>query len=212
VTPTFETDTWEFIQAKWVKHPASPRTVLWIVIHSTESLEVEGGARQIAIYFQNPPRPGSSHLVCDDRQTIQCVHDSDIAAGAVGANTNGIHIEQIGTAAQTAALWADDYSKAVIARAADAAAQYCLKYDIPIVFLTAADLQAGKKGITTHAQVSKAFPGTGHTDPGESYPMDDFLSQVQAAFDQRKTDSAQDNQLTAEQRGDDPATSASMKD
>ena len=189
----FETDAWPFIPAKWVRHPATPRTVLWIVIHSTESLEVEGGAREIARYFQNPPRPGSSHVVVDDKETIQCVHDSDIAAGAVGANNSGIHIEQIGTAAQTLAQWQDEYSQAVITRAADVVAQYCLKYDLPVIFLSAADLQTGKKGITTHAQVSLAFPGTGHTDPGESYPIDDFLAQVQTAYDTRKAAHQPDN-------------------
>jgi N-acetylmuramoyl-L-alanine amidase CwlA len=168
-----------YIPAKYQK-PGNDRTILWIVIHSTESLEVEGGAKNIAHYFQNPPRPGASHFVVDDKDIIQCVHDLDIAAGAVGANTNGLHVEQVGKAEQSAAEWADDYSVAVIANCAEVVAQWCLKWGIPVTFLHAADLQARKKGITTHAEVSKAFPGTGHTDPGVSYPIDSFLAQVQA--------------------------------
>lgn len=151
-----------------------------------ESPESEGRARACALYFQNPSRPGSSHVTVDDKEVIQCVYDSNIAAGAVGANTHGLHIEQPGYAAQTAADWSDDYSKATILNAADVAAQWCLKYGIPVVFLTAADLQAGKKGISSHAQVSLAFPGTGHYDPGPHYPYDAFIVAVQAAYGKRK--------------------------
>lgn len=175
---SFETDSWPFIPAKYVKHPATPRTVRIIIIHSTESLEVEGGARQIARYFQNPPRPGSSHIVVDDHEIIQCVHDSDIAAGAIGANTNGIHIEQVGKADQTSLQWGDAYSMAVIENAAKVAGQYCLKYGIPPVRLTVEQLKAGEKGIVGHADVSQAFPGTGHWDPGPNYAWAQFLAAV----------------------------------
>jgi N-acetyl-anhydromuramyl-L-alanine amidase AmpD len=185
----FETAAWEYIPAKF-QQLGRKKTVRLVVIHSTESLEVEGGARQIAHYFQSPPRPGSSHVVVDDKEIIQCVHDSDTAAGAIGANQDGVHIEQIGTAAQTAALWADDYSKAVIANAANVTAQYCLKFDLPVKHLSNDELKAGAKGIVGHYQVSAVYPGSGHTDPGPAYPWDDFMVQVQANYDRLTNESA----------------------
>lgn len=184
-----ETDTWPYVPAKY-QIAGRKKQVRLIILHSTESLEVEGGARQIAHYFQNPPRAGSSHLVCDDKEIIQCVKDGDTAAGAIGANQDGVHIEQIGTAAQTAALWADDYSKAVIANAANVAAQYCLKFDLPVKHLTNDELKAGEKGIVGHYQVSAVYPGSGHTDPGPAYPWDDFMAQAQANYDRLTSESA----------------------
>lgn len=188
-----DTDRWEYIPAKWQKTPTHKRDIFWIILLSMEAPESENRARACAKYFQNPSRPGSSHVCVDDHEIIQCVYDSNIAAGAVGANTHGLHIEQAGYAAQTAADWSDDYSKATILNAAEVAAQWCIKYNIPVVFLSAADLQANKKGISSHAQVSLAFPGSGHTDPGKDFPYDDFIVAVQAAVDKRRAVTSPDS-------------------
>jgi hypothetical protein len=60
------------------------------------------------------------------------------------------------------------------------------KFRIPVQFLTAADLKRALedtdvKGFTTHAEVSKAFKPTGHTDPGKGFPMDEYLAFVTQA-------------------------------
>lgn len=183
----FETDSWKYIPAKHQK-PGRTKPIRLICIHSTESLEVEGGALQIAHYFQNPPRPGSSHVVVDDVDIIQCVKDGDTAAGAISANSDGLHLEQIGTAKQTAPQWDDDYSKAVIANAAKVVGQWCLKFDIPVKHLSNDELKAGEKGIVGHAQVSAVYPGSGHWDPGPGYPYDELISLAQAEYDKRKSE------------------------
>lgn len=184
---SFETDNWPFVPAQYQKHFDGKREVLWIVIHSMEAPESEGRARQVARYFQHPTRPGSSHLTIDNKEIIQCVRDNDIAAGAVGANQKGIHIEQPGFAKESREEWLDDYSKATIELVAEATAQYCLKYDIPVRKIEAADLKAGTKGICGHADVSRAFPGTGHTDPGQHYPWDYLIERVQAHYETRES-------------------------
>jgi hypothetical protein len=51
------------------------------------------------------------------------------------------------------------------------------RYKIPIVFLRAADLRQGKRGITTHYECSQAFTGD-HWDPGPGYPMATLLEHV----------------------------------
>lgn len=151
-----------------------------------EALETPKRARACAEYFQHATRPGSAHVCVDDKEIIQCVYDNDEAAGAVGANQYGLHIEQPGFAAQTVAEWGDEYSKAAMDNAANVAAQYCLKYDIPVRKIGPTDLKAGTKGICGHADVSHAFPGTGHTDPGASFPWFDFIERVQFHYDARK--------------------------
>jgi N-acetyl-anhydromuramyl-L-alanine amidase AmpD len=182
---SFETDNWEYIPAKWQKHWNTRRNVIWIVIHDMEAPETEGRARACAVYFQDPPRPGSSHVTVDDKEVIQCVRDNDEAAGAIGANQLGVHIEIPGVAVQTPGDWADVYSAAAIENAADVAAQYCLKFEIPVKHLTNAELGARQKGIVGHIQVSAVFPVSGHTDPGVNFPWDHFMDRVQANYDRR---------------------------
>ena len=108
----------------------------------------------------------------------------------MGANKLGIHIEIPGIATQTPADWSDVYSTAAIENAADVAAQYCLKYDIPVKQLSNDELRAGEKGIVGHAQVSAVFPGTGHFDPGPNFPWSHFIEKVQENYD-RRSESAQ---------------------
>jgi hypothetical protein len=182
----FETDNWEFIPARWFV-PGRPKAVRLIVIHTTESHEAEGSARGVANDFKTrgPDHKGSSTIVVDDKEIIQCVKDSNTPAAAPGANQDGIHIELCGMAEQTSDNWTDPFSQAELALAADAAAQYCLKYDIPVVHLTNSQLQAGDKGIVGHVQVSEVYKKSDHFDPGPNFPWASFIAQVQANFDQR---------------------------
>jgi hypothetical protein len=89
-------------------------------------------------------------------------------------------------AQQTSDNWSDDYSQTELALAADAAAQYCLKYDLPVVHLTNDQLQAGDKGIVGHVQVSQVYQQSDHWDPGPNFPWDQFIDLVQAAYDERQ--------------------------
>jgi len=79
----------------------------------------------------------------------------------------------------------------VIENAANVAAQYCLKFDIPVKHLTDAELAAGKKGIVSHQQISNTWKVKGgHQDPGEGYPWDVFMERCQAWYDMWRTGSA----------------------
>ena len=185
-----ETDKWPYIPAKYQKAFSGKREILWIVIHDMEAPKSEGRARQVAHYFQNPSRAGSSHVTVDDKEIIQCVLDNNIAAGAVGANTHGLHIEQPGYAAENPAQWDDPYGKAAMENAADVAAQWCHKFGVPVHHLTNEEYGAGQKGILGHLQVTqeaqaKHQPNTGHTDPGLSFPWTYFMGRVQFYYDQK---------------------------
>lgn len=169
-----------FIQArKFTKGPRTKGAVSLVVIHATASREVEHGALNNALWFANPQtRDASANYVCDDAETIQCVREADVAWGAKGVNRRAVHIEQVGQATQTAEQWADTYSAKVWRRAAALTADICKRNRIPAVWLSVADLQAGKAGVTDHNTVSHAFPGSGHTDPGPGWPRTLFMGAV----------------------------------
>ena len=67
------------------------------------------------------------------------------------------------------------YSQAVVERAARLTADVCARYGIPLRRLRAADLVAGKRGVTGHADVSAAFHKSDHWDPGPDFPWTRFL-------------------------------------
>lgn len=156
------------------------KDIKWIVLHDTEG----GTAENIAKYFATAASGGSAHLTVDDNQCWRSLANDEIAWGAPGANTNGFHIEQCGYAAWTEAEWLTH--KATILRAAYKTAFHCHKFGLPPKFVDAAGLKAGKKGITTHAEVSKAFPNNAgnHHDPGAGWPRAYFITAVQRYYRQ----------------------------
>lgn len=143
--------------------------IRWVVLHSTEG----GSADSVARYFQSSHAGGSTHLVVDDEECQRCLPNSAIPWGAAGANTHGFHIEQCGFAKWSAVLWKSHLK--TLQRAAYKTAFHCDKFNIPLVFVKAADLKANKPGITTHHECSKAFGGSGHWDPGFGWPRSLFM-------------------------------------
>jgi N-acetyl-anhydromuramyl-L-alanine amidase AmpD len=183
---TFETDNFPFVKAKVFKEVAGKRKVRLIVIHSMEAAETDETAENVARFFQNPSSPASAHLCIDNNSIVQCVLDNNIAAAAPGANQDGIHLELTGFAKQTEAEWLDAFGVLLLNKAAEAAAQYCLKYDIPVKRLTNDELKDGQtKGIVSHSQVSEVFKKSTHTDPGAGFPWQFFLQRVEQHRDDR---------------------------
>jgi N-acetyl-anhydromuramyl-L-alanine amidase AmpD len=167
-----------FVQARnYTKGRSNHIDVL--VIHTMESPEKPDTAEAVANWFAGSTAPqASAHYCIDSNSIVQCVRDTDVAWHAPGANHNGIGIEHAGKAAQTKHDWSDAYSKQMLELSARLAAEKCRKYDIPPVWLHAADLRAGKRGITGHVQVSDAFKRSDHHDPGTSFPVEAYLALV----------------------------------
>jgi len=154
---------------------ADDRVITVVVIHTMEIAEREGAAEVCARWFADPVSEVSAHYCVDAQTTIQCVREGDVAWHARGGNANSIGIELTGYAGQRSLGWADDYSRAVIERAARLTAEVCERYAIPIRRLRAADLIAGKRGVSGHADVSAAFRKSDHWDPGPDFPWRRFL-------------------------------------
>ena len=167
------------------------RPINRIVVHSTVSKCEPGGARNIARYFRTTDRPASAHYIIDPLETVQSVYDSVVAYHAP-PNTHSLAFEMCDIpgpvpndppgsarwkAAKRAWRWRLPNQRRMLDRTARDVAQTSLAEDVPPVFLSPADLRAGKRGITTHAHVSKAWGQTTHWDPG-FWPRRWFMRQV----------------------------------
>jgi N-acetyl-anhydromuramyl-L-alanine amidase AmpD len=171
-----------FLQAKDYSPQKAKRRIDFFVILDMEAPEKGDTAESIARYFHNgPASPSSAHYCVDATSIVQCVRENDIAYHAP-PNTHSIGVEHAGYARQSKSEWTDTYSTLMLRdRSAPLVADLCAKYGIPVRFLSPADLKAGKRGITTHANVTAAWHETTHTDPGPNFPMTTYIGWVKDA-------------------------------
>lgn len=174
-----------FVEARWF-YAGRTKTIRVIVVHCTVSSEMGTGAEDVARYFANLPsnKKASAHKVADNDSVVTCVNDQDTAFGAAGANADGLHLELVGQPTQTREEWLDAYSTHELAIGLTVVREWSDTHDIPLRWLTIAEVADGiSRGVTTHADVSKAFPkvSTGHWDPGPDFPRDVFLSATSPA-------------------------------
>jgi len=156
------------------------RNIRLVVIHDMEYPERITAAEDVARYFNTTENAVSAHLCIDNNSVVRCVHDSDVAYAAPGANHDGIQIELAGYSRQNRKDWLDDYGIALLALASNAVAYYCIKYGIPVRQLTNSQLADGiSKGIIGHYQASEVFKKSRHSDPGAGFPWDYFIASAQ---------------------------------
>lgn len=159
------------------KHDSGPRpksAIKWVVLHSTEG----GNAASVAAFFAGGAQ-ASTHLVVDNKECYRMVPDLVIPWGAPGVNTGGLHIEQCGYARYSRSEWLTDHGQ-TLDRSAAKAARWAHMYGIPLRWVGPFGLKLGRKGVTTHADASKAFTPGGHTDPGPGFPKDVWMSRAKS--------------------------------
>ena len=167
-----------FIQARWFRKGRQGKKIRLIVIHCTVSKEMGTGAENVARYFARSERKGSTHAVADNNSVVFCVRDEDTAYGAGGANNDGLHLELVGMPEQSFVEWLDEYGLDMFDQAAPVVRRWSDTYDVPLRWLTVDEIRAGLPGLCTHADVEKAYPSTGHWDPGPHFPKGEFLEAV----------------------------------
>ncbi len=160
---------------------ATNRAIDVVVMHTMEIAERKDAAEICARWFQSRASMVSAHYCVDADGIVQCVLEKNIAWHARGGNADSIGVELAGFARQTREEWGDDYSDAVLRRAATLVADVVRRRSIPVRWLRASDLVAGRRGITGHVEVSRAFGKSDHWDPGPGFPIEEFLGQVRAA-------------------------------
>jgi N-acetyl-anhydromuramyl-L-alanine amidase AmpD len=167
-----------FLRARYF-NVANNRKIDLVVVHDMENPEEPDAAEKVARWFSGKTSPeASAHYCIDNNSIVQCVLNKDIAWHAPGANHNGVGIEHAGYASQRAEQWADPYSVAELELSARLTRMLCANYSIPIAYVDAAGLKAGRRGITTHNAVSLAFKRSTHTDPGPNFPMAHYIELV----------------------------------
>jgi hypothetical protein len=174
-----------YVPAKWQKNRRFGYKIELIVLHAMQASETSKTAESCAQVFQRGTRQASAHYCCDNDSIVQAVPDLKYAYGAGGGigvrriNDNAIHIEHAGFSEQSLAQWSDDFSQKMLFWSALHCAGLSVKYGIHSTFRDVADLRAGNwNGYTTHATVEKAFPTTGHWDPGPNFPLMGYLATV----------------------------------
>lgn len=174
----------KFIQAKNYQK-ANRNQISLIVLHSEEAPESSTTALNVANWFAGNNAPmASAHFCLDDRNIIQCVKEEDVAYHALSANKFSIGIEHAGYARQTEEQWADSFSTQMLKRSAKLTASLCKKWNIPVKYIDVKGLINKESGITTHANCTKAYKEGSHTDPGEHFPIDLYITWVQQCFDE----------------------------
>lgn len=149
-----------------------------VVIHSAVMPCEPGRARQLAEWNARGTTGGSWHYAVDPTATVQCSWDSYVCWHAP-PNSGSLGIEmadypgQRPTGARAvihrlrkAWRWTSPNHRKMLERTAILTAALLRGYDLPPVYLTVRDLRAGRKGFTTHKNVSRAFGQSTHWDPG----------------------------------------------
>lgn len=149
-----------------------PSDIEYVVIHCTEGDTAKGAAA----WFRSAGSGGSANIVVDDDNCYLTVRDLEVPWAAPPLNTSGFHIEIAGYARWSKQQWLARPAR--LHRAAYKTALRCKRYDIPVRQVGWLGLRLGRKGICSHASVSKAWHKSDHSDPGPGFPWREFIGWV----------------------------------
>lgn len=159
-------------------HTSGPNgTITRVVMHATVSPCEKGGARKVARYFQSSQAGGLAHFIVDPSETVQACRE-DISCWHAPPNAGSIGVELCDPQAGAVDRWYDDLHRQMLQRAAVLVADLCHRHQLPLEYLNASALLAGRRGITMHRDVSTAWKQSSHTDPGVGFPMAHFVDLV----------------------------------
>jgi N-acetyl-anhydromuramyl-L-alanine amidase AmpD len=173
--PTYRAPEPRMIAARWKGGSQTPRD---IVLHSMVYPCKAGAADWCGHFFATEDNKTSAHYGVDPTEVVQYVGDHTVAYHC-GHNQDSIGIEMADMSGVYALRWLDKEHRAMLRLAARLVAELCLAYDIPPYYVSAWGLLKGKHGVTTHAQETKAFHQSTHTDPGW-WPRRKFMRMVRA--------------------------------
>lgn len=157
--------------------PQDPTNGL-IVLHSMVYPCKPGAVEAVGGFFSvfHPDNPTSAHYGVDPVKVGQYVPDHRIAYHC-GHNTNSLGVEMADMSTTDITRWEDKAHVMMMQKATLLVAQLCLAYNIRPYYVGWIRLKLGIKGVTTHAQMTKAFRQSTHTDPG-AWPRKVFMRKV----------------------------------
>jgi N-acetyl-anhydromuramyl-L-alanine amidase AmpD len=159
-----------------------------------------------AVTLKAEGRQASWHYAVDGDSITASVKPTDRAYAAGPGNDRSIHIELVGTAAQSRGQWADSFSSAMLDLTAKLVAMLCLRFGIPVRRIDATDLvnRPEYAGICGHSDwtaastaarrgdhrrdpwwnpMRNAWRKTTHGDPGMGFPWESFIAAVKRNAD-----------------------------
>jgi hypothetical protein len=157
--------------------------VRWVVLHDEEA----PSAASAAEYFRSHKAGGSAHLCVDDNWCYRCLSNTTIpwgAASSFGRTRMASTSSRPGTRAGRHVIWRRHFR--TLNRAAYKTALHLHRFRLPVRFVTADGLLRGEKGVTTHAEISRASRKQDprharnytHSDPGRFWPRRFFMLRV----------------------------------
>ncbi len=161
-----------------------------VVVHSAVMPCEPGRARQLGNMNRLGSTGGSWHYSTDPAETFQCSWDSYVCWHAP-PNLHSLGIEMADHPAprpdtrvkrllwnlRRSWRWAGKNHRRMLQRTAQLTAELVVLHDLPAVWLSPRKLRAGHKGVTGHAQVSRAWGQSSHWDPGW-WPRRRFMRKV----------------------------------
>jgi len=163
---------------------ANNKPIRRIVLHSTVGPTKAGSARKIAKYFQDPAVPSSCHYIVDAAESLQLTYDSVVAYhDGVNVHELGIEMCDYPVTASKGGLkrWEDADHRALLKNTIHLTVDLLLAYSLPPNWLDVPELLKGRRGITTHNNISHAFHKSTHWDPG-AFPVVEFMKRVEARY------------------------------
>lgn len=177
-----------FLQAKFYSKTRFGNHIQIGIIHTMETPETKGRAKQVWQWFWGKTSPkASAHYMFDATSVEQSVKEADTAWAVDdwNLNTKTVNLELSGEASQTPAQWADAYSLAELKLVIQEATDISKRNKLAIIHLTDSQIRAiynGNKTITGwcgHNDITRALSiRGGHSDPGGNFPWVLFLAQV----------------------------------
>lgn len=157
-----------------------------IIVHVT--VNAPGTPAENVATYQINSRSGSYHELTDTtiKHLIENTDDWLTWSSGNYGNDIGLHRSFVMWGTETRAQWLQ--YDAMLREAAKRDAEWCKRYNIPPVKLTAADLRAGKRGFAGHLETGQAWGGTDHVDPGTGFPWDVYLGYVRDYINGTQTD------------------------
>jgi len=176
--------------------PRPTHHIKTIIIHVT--VNTPGTPAENVAQYQIDSRSGSYHELTDTTIKHLIENTDDWVTWSTGnyGNDIGLHRSFVMWGNETRAQWLK--YDAMLREAAARDAEWCRKYSIPPVKLSAADLRAEKKGFTGHLETGQAWGGTDHVDPGSGFPWDVYLGYVRDYLNSTNKKKGESTLLTKE--------------
>ena len=158
-------------------HTTRREPIRLIVLHTAENAPdytpPDTGAEAVARYASVTDRRVSWHVTIDSDSTIPMLPDEYTAFHVRGYNSISLGLEM----ATRAEEWygsPDEWRYPLLYRVIDQLAEWCQTHQIPPVYVTKSQVDAGRRGITGHAELDP----TRRSDPGHAFPFTWVLDEV----------------------------------